>query len=329
MSIKGLDVTQLNILLESKCSPRDQAEVNLLVEACFIIALRYLSRNYKKIVRHVNLNQISPEDIAIDAVSQIFTPDQNGEFPSLKKSFLKWTPEIKSLEDFVFFLQNVVATKVDHQITIILKEDDLFFGKILTSVLYLMKKQNFKKKYFLGKLYIVNTNNGKITTPIITNEEIENIPLPFLTNISFDELFQYIITRGYSPALPLNKFIYRLKHLVFSNYETGNTPITYLNEIELRNVVESALEEIKNRIIEKYFFSGKLNEAETDAMVSSIKDISIDLRDGGISGILFSYLAHRMPGLTKKEYKEKYKNIFEYVYKDFKYLLSEKLNDVE
>ncbi len=99
MSIKGLDVTQLNILLESKCSPRDQAEVNLIVEVCFIIALRYLRHNHKKIARRVNLNQISHEDAAVDAVSQIFVPDQNGEFTSLKKALLKWNPEIKSPED--------------------------------------------------------------------------------------------------------------------------------------------------------------------------------------------------------------------------------------
>lgn len=308
----------------------DQNSINELVEKCFKISKAYLCLNQKKIHKLLYINGLDVDDVAIDSIAGMFVKDEKGKFKFLANSFNSWQPPVETEEDASFFLNKVVAKRVEQHIISLLKEADPFFSKILDSLNYLIKKNGLKKINYLGCIYIVECESGIYERKLIDNADFEKIPMRFLLGKDIlQQLFQYLRNSDeFSPAIPLNLLIHRIKELNLSNPQINNHTNDPFAQFEVKEVLRKGLNSVSEKLKDSYLQKGKLCPEDIASINKTFGDISDDLKDGGINRGLYEYLHTHMVNLSPDEYHLKYQNIVEYLMKVMKNTIASSLKSI-
>ncbi len=160
---------------------RSQQLLNTVIEKSYQIAFRYLRYHQRKIVNILLREDITLQELAIDSIAELFVEIENDKLTVLQETFFKWEPQIKTEYEALFFLNKVVAGKVEQNIFKLLKEEDPFFSKLLDSVNYLIKQNGFQKIHFLGKTYISENLQNNFDKEFITSEEFDRLPSELFT----------------------------------------------------------------------------------------------------------------------------------------------------
>jgi hypothetical protein len=308
----------------------DTVSINQLVEICQKIASTYLHYNYKKVFRFLQNEDLSLEEFALDAIAPLFTKENGAQEISLKQSFLKWDPPIYSEEDALYFLNKVVSHRVEQHIFLILGEEDPVFSKILHSVNYLIKTQGYKKIHSFGKTFIVESNYNEDRIGYIDRLEFEQLPSALFNNrkLLLEKIINFIESEtNFSPAIPLNDLIYRLKHISISEFITTEASEESRKQFEIDELINYAMTRSIEKLNASYYQKGKLNISETESMRKALKDLCEDLKNGGINPGLYNYLLPHMDSLTKEAYQQNYHNILEYLFKITKSIIAEKIKE--
>lgn len=266
----------------------------------------------------------------MDCIVGLFLKETDSEVIAIQQTFSNWKPAIKTEEDCLYFLNSVVASRVEQHIFKLFKEEDPFFSKLLDSVNYLIRTGGFDKIHFLGKTFITETDLENFEKCFISSEEFEKIPAELFKEKKslLSNLFAYLIDEtDFNPAIPLNDLINRLKHINFSEYLVNEFVSNEYRNIEVNEIIQegfkSALEKLNNSYVKK----GKLNFEEQKAFESALKEMANDLCDGGVNPGLYNYLFPHFSGLSELDYKTKYHNILEYLLKVMKNNIAEKLTE--
>ena len=315
-------------ILQLLSSLTSQQSINKLVEACFKIALNVLRFNYKKVHNIILRDELSLDDVAIDSIASLFLSDENGKFTTITSAFNSWQPPIKTEDDALYFLNKLIQKRVEQHISFILRESDPIFSKIMDSVNYLIKKQDYKKASYLGTIYIINSDHNELGGKNIPIDEFEKLPPElFIDKINlFSNLFNYISNDiDYSSAIPFNALIYKLKELNIALYKVSESTEEQSETFEINTVINLAVENTFKKLNETYLTKGKLSEEEVKIFRRTIKDMAEDLKDGGVNPGLYKYLSVHFDGLTEECYKQKYHNILEYLSKLLKQNIADQL----
>ena len=315
-------------ILSLLLNPNSRLAVNELVELCYKVALSYICFNYRKVQNVISREDISTEDLAIDSIASLFEKDSaSGEY-NLINSFKFWKPSIETEEEAIFFLNKIVARRVEQHISMLLRESDPVFSKILDSINYLIKKHSFAKRHYLGRTYILPDIQTEIFNKVIPVEEFESISSKvFLDNKNvLKKVFTYLSSStDFAPAIPLNALILKLKQLNISLYNLNESSTQSDKLIEANSIVERALNETFQKLHHSYIDNGKLSEEEAENFRNTLKDMANDLQDGGLNPGLYKYLSIYQPELTEEVYKIKYHNILEYLLKILKQNIAKEL----
>lgn len=317
----------LHILAEGKY--QRSAEINFLVEKTYSIATSYLGLNHRKIFKLLQKGEYKISEIAIDAISSLFIHDETKNITPLANSFKNWDPPIKSENDALFFLNKVVSGRIEQHIFSSLREYDPFFAKILDSVNYLIKSGGYSKQQIAGRTCIFENNVDTIFGEIIDYEEFDKIPVSLLTNkkIMLASIFDYLKTHtSCLPVIPINMLVSRIKHINFSEYVFEFSNSVNAPEFELTEYTEFGFNAAKTKLFASYVQKGKLTEEEAFSIQKALKDMSMDLLDGGINPGMYEYLTLHMKGIDKNTYLSKYHNILEYLVKVMKNTIAEKIS---
>ncbi len=302
-----------------------QTDINRFIEKLIQIALRFVKYNSGRIKNITNGNFSFLEDIAVDSIVPFFTRSQSDGELFIISRFTSWKPEITTEEEAKYFLIKTISLSVSQRINTLLKEYDPFFSKILDSVNYFIKAQNFNKASIAGKIYITEPEVDADKCRFADRESLCNSPAVLISNKKemLSSLFSYFRKMyGVPAAIPFYDLIYRIKEINLSGeisrtiHETGEM-------LEIREITERGLLIVSVKAEESYLRTGKLGKDEFKSMIKALKLIRDDLMDGGINPGLFKYLNETMPALTKVEYELKYHNIFEYLVKLYRQQLAE------
>lgn len=306
-----------------------QQELNAVIELSYHFALKYLHFRHRKIANLLLREEITIQELAIDSIAELFSKDGNENVIQLQTAFNKWQPKIKTEEDTLFFLNKIVSGRVEQYVFKLLRDEDPFFSKILDSVNYLIKQNNFYKIQFLGRTFISETENNDFTGKFITSEEFETLPPNLFLNRRqlLNRIFTYLKEETeFNLAIPLNELIYRLKHINFSDYLAKDYEKSSSAKLEIDDFIKTAFDSTLDKLHSSYLAKGKINEQEKTAFINALKEMSVDLCNGGISPGLYGYLSRHIPNLSEENYKEKYHNILEYLLKVMKSKIAEKLD---
>lgn len=304
--------------------------LNNVIKICQSIALSYLHCNYRKIYKFLQNEELSFEEFALDAIAPLFVREKEDQNISIRTSFNNWQPVIKTEEDALYFLNKIVASRVEQHIYSLLKEEDPFFSKILDSVNYLIKTQGYKKSQSLGKTYIIKSDDEISDTLFISQQEFENLPTHLFANKKklFSNLINYLQTETkFVSAIPLNDLVYKLKHINFSEYVLIKSSEMTRKQFEMDEIVDFALKSALKKLDNSYTANGKLNNSESKSIRSALTDISVDLKNGGINPGLYDYLAPYIKDLSKEAYKDNYHNILEYLVRVTKSVIADNLQE--
>jgi len=130
---------------------------------------------------------------------------------------------------------------------------------------------------------------------------------------------------NYNPAIPLNDLVCRLKQINFSDYLSVDYENVLSKKIEIKEFLDIGLKAVDEKLIAAYLNKDKLTEQEVFAIKAALKEMAVDMSNGGLSPGLYEYLSPHISGLTELIYKEKYHNILEYLLKVMKIKIADEL----
>lgn len=324
------DNLEIFLFFTSSASEVPQSKLNTVIEKSYRIALKYLHYNRVRISKHISKEGITLQELAIDCIADLFVKENNDELISIRRTFQNWSPSITSEEDCLYFINQIIANRVEQHIFKLLKEEDPFFSKLLDSVNYLVRNSGFCKIHFLGKSFITENNIENFVGCFISTDEFEKLPLALFQNkkMLLIDLFNYLKNQtDYNVAIPLNDLIKRLKHLNFSDYVVNEYSSNEFRKIEINEIVAQGFRLAMEKLSHSYVERGKLDELESKAFESALRAMAHDLCDGGINPGLYKYLSIYFNDLSETDYQTKYHNILEYLLKVMKNNIAEKLTE--
>ncbi len=312
----------------SPASLDSQSQLNKVIESSYRIAIKYLQAHRHNISKLINKEDFTLQELAMDCLVGLFLKETDKEETSIQKAFNNWKPAIETEEGCLYFLNRIIASRVEQHIFRLLKEEDPFFSKLLDSVNYIVQTTGFCKIRFLGKTFISEKDSENFEKNFITSDELEKIPATIFQNKKtlLTDLFSYIKDQtDFNPAIPQNDLINRLKHINFSEYLVNEFVSNEFKKLEVNEIVEEGFKSALKKLTYSYVEKGKLDAGEREAFESALKEMANDLGDGGINPGLYHYLLPFLPGLSEIDYKTKYRNILEYLLKVMKNNIAEKL----
>jgi len=310
----------LNILHSIKNKEVSRSEINNLIERAQNYACTYLKYRYKNLHKVFLAEDVTLDELAIEAIAPLFERDGNGMFVKLKSAFENWKPPIETEEKAQFFLNRMVAKSVEKYVSELLRDSDPFFSKILDSVNYQIEKQGYKKKQILGTIYIIENEDQKRISCLPDNQFINDLPSDFFQEMNsiIPKLLNHIkADTDYEAAIPLNALILRIKKMSASNFSFSDR-VEFASGVNLDSMLNEALRNTVEKLRGSYSDNGKLSSAEICGIEKAIRNIAVDIKDGGINPGLHKYFLEQFPLLTFNDYENKYQNIFEYLFKFLK-----------
>lgn len=297
-----------------------RGELNFLIELFQNFAFTYFKYRYKNLGRILLAEDVTLQELSIDAISPLFERDEMGVFIKIKSAFEKWQPPIFTEEQALFFLNRLVSKSVEKYVALLLRQSDPFFSKILDSINYLIEKQGYKRKQIIGTTYIVEDVNLEKIGTLPDSKFISELPIELFADNSkiISKTIEYIkINPERERAIPLNAFVLKIKQIKASSYNLPDST-TNGNQTEIDSITSKAIEVTINKMNESYLQKDKINFIEANAIKKAVESIIYDMRDGGINPGVHKYLIEQIPDLTFENYEKKYQNIFEYLIKILK-----------
>lgn len=304
----------------------DQGELNDFIERLFKIGQSYVHHRYNRVKNIIDTNNGAMDEIAIEAIAPLFQNANYNNHYVIVDQIRNWNPPIKSENDSLFFLNKIISSRMEQHISRMLRDSDPIFSKILDSINYLIRNGNYKKINYLGKSFIVETKASVINWIVISDEEFHRIPsyLFYERKILLTSLFNFIRNETqYFPAIPLNELVFRLKQINLYDYFKSNSVDEVSAKLEIRDIVNIALEFTHQKLESSYYDKGKLSESEYNSFKQAISAFANDLCEGGFNSKLYNYLVPYFDGLTNEEYQDRYHNILEYLLKQLKNKIAE------
>lgn len=307
----------------------ERFEVNFLVEISHNLSCSYLKHRYKNLEKVLMSEDVTTSELAIDAIAPLFERDAEGKFIKLEKAFNNWQPPIETEEQAAFFLNKLVAKSVEKYVSELLRNSDPFFSKILDSITYICTKQNINKKQILGTTYLVEDDKNLKIGSLPDSLFIDNLPSHYFydLNKSISTIFEHILANTDNAAvIPLNALIMKIKRVRSADLNLPSISQPQL-DFEVDGIVEKALSSTLIKLKDSYAKKGKLNETEVSGTEQVLRNIAFDLKDGGINTGLHKYFMEQFKEVAFDEYKNKYQNIIEYLFKVLKKEIADQLDD--
>jgi hypothetical protein len=310
------EIPLLNILQAVSNHTVERRGLNQLIELTQSFTATYMKYRYKNLGRALLAEDITINEMAMDAIAPLFERDESGILIRIKNAFENWDPKIETEAQAVFFINRLAAKSAEKYVSEILRESDPFFSKILRSVDYLINKNGYRKKQILGTTYIVHSNEvdaGRLPSA----QFIYDLPAHLLNNKGdiLKEIFGYLTAdTDKAEAIPLNALVIKIKKTVGADFNSND--ITEINSgLEIDSIVNKALQATFDKLQKSYLDKKKIDNIESAAFKEALKKIADDLIDGGINTGLHKYIIEAIPDLGFQDYRKKYQNMLEYLYK--------------
>jgi len=321
------DARVFEILLAVSNQNIERTELNQLIELTQSIAYTNLKFRYRKLAHILMVEDLTLNEMAIDAIAPLFEINTDGALIRIKSAFDRWDPAITTEEAALFFLSRIASKSTEKYVTELLKSSDPFFSKILRSVNYLIESGGYRKKHILGITYIVKRKEADIVR-LPDNQFIYDLPAYLFKDNKnlLNEIFQYMqINSCKFEAIPLNALVLKIKNTGMAGFEQDNSP-SPLNAMEIDSIVNHAVETVFEKLETGYVGKNKIDEKEASAFKRAFYKIAADMKDGGINPGLQKYLMTEISSLSFEGYRENYQNMFEYLFKLLKKEIIEHLD---
>jgi hypothetical protein len=265
------------------------------------------------------------DDIALEAVSNLLSTNENDYLEYIRNSFLNWDPPVTNEEEALDFVSKLIDQSIYQTIAKKYSELDPLFAKILKEI-----KRADKSKY---KIFSRLDTEFIAYIELNENEEFKIIPQDELIVLGVKEFPDNNYIKGwidaifeaiddfteYSPVLPVNALALKIK---FELTAAQKIDVNVLPDPEIQYLVQEGILISLNKIERKLKKLGekkkKYDQKTLTIFREALTDIAYDLLEGDQIKNYFEYLKVYDENLTMKEYRDSYRAQFEYLIKIFK-----------
>jgi hypothetical protein len=322
----GLSSHLRDLLLEVVGGSPSNSSISALCRRCQALASAFLFSLLRKGSLRLSECGISPRDVAIDCIADLFAMDENGHLVQIERYFAGIDISTSSTEELLGHLRRLVFSSVNRGLFRIYNEIDPVAGKILRNVkLALQAPALFKIVEHVGEPWIVPTAVETLEhLPAYSDEELaRDLSLATRGKVSTPELLASLslILRSQNirrRSVRLMSVVHAIRRLL----ATPQPPLDALNAAEANLVQDDALaiikracEKVKEKKRDRYFL-GKLIKADIfDTYFSIIESRMIaELLESDKEGkSYYASLRCLHPGLQRDEYNRIHKSIIEYL----------------
>jgi len=302
-------------------------DVNELVKACYKLALAYL-RIKASSKKSYLLREEKLEDLAWDFIADLFQKDKNGKLIILK-SYFHDKPVSKFSEDEINIeLRKLVFTKVDDNIFRLYGEKDPSLRKIIRNIKLAIRDTDCKNRvcYRDGNLIVCDKRDSdKPTLPVafmrirLCSRLNEKSQIPDVLIEVIDIITEHKEYRQRFSLVALAKIIRESFVIVQNDERNGKaSPIAekriFKNEFD--SFLNSSAGKVKESLGNKYVEKGKLQSEELEPFFKAASDIIREDFRTEINGYSqYEQLSRHMGGLEYSHFREKHRQVLEYVVK--------------
>jgi len=299
---------------------------------------------------HFKLANYEPRDIALLTISSLFVKNKQGRFPVLEKLF-NWKIVEKFLSvretDFQRYLKSILTRRLKQTFYYLSCEVRPERAKIKREMVYTLKKS---AEYRLAK------NKDKLLV-INIPENGQGQPSEKLTEVQADQLLAICLDSGLG-GLQVPKFFKKLAESLQKENIQIEVPVQQLVEIYIETQKHYLLAEVSSSLrpekqlltsgfsdfyknlsiwlkelrekndslLLKYVQKNKIEAKEKEIYLKTLDELIIDWQDGGQEKSLFDYLQKYQPELSPEEYRNGKRKILEYLVKNSRNFLKNKLD---
>ncbi|MCX8057265.1 MAG: hypothetical protein N3F03_06650 [Ignavibacteria bacterium] len=314
---KVLDILN-NVLLGTPSEFEKNHFFEILIEVARM-RIRFFSR-----LKYFSLekNEISMDDIALEAISNLLSNNEEDYLEYLRNSFLNWKPKIENEEEAENFVNTIIDQSIYQTIAKKYGELDPLFAKILKEI----RRANPKKYKLFERLdteYIsLKSFNPTKELNIIPQDEliflgVQNFPDNNYIKGWIDEIFNALKEfTDYSPCLPVNSLALKIK---FELTAAQKIEFNVIPDPEIQMLVREgiifSLQKVEKKLENLSKKKKKYNERILTMFREALADIAYDLLQGDEIKNYYEYLKVYDKSMTVKEYRDNYRAQFEYLIK--------------
>lgn len=296
-----------------------------LIKLCSSIAQAYLKTKYQKHSFLFKLNSLSIEDFAMDCIAELFEKREGTLIV-----FKKWESERKYLakeSEFSIHLRKLVCRKVNDHIFRMYNEYDPSLGKII---------RNLKRGITSGDVEGIEiSKNGKCIqlTEITNSQEVFSyeflrikLAKEFKKVSSITDVLRQLrgifeIYEELSPSIEITSLGLMIREL-FSTLQFEEEPsfaraTTELEEAEIQQTIDKAIEKTKKELFATYVLKDKISEGDFSGYFMTVRNILVaDFKENEHSGK--SYFEHYnfiFGQINKEIYRSEHRKYLEYFVK--------------
>ncbi len=313
----------------------DRASTAYVIESSHKLALAYLIKKTQRGSLQVSLFGLSIEDLALDSIAELFERTSDGRFPVLRAYFERYADLATSGEiDSAVALRRLVFSKVNENLFRRYHETDGNLSRIIRNIKDGTKlNEHLAMRLVKGQTWLVVTKYLKrermsdanalylpLTPPevlesffsseLMSNRRVRDLTTQF---VAFTQAHPF-----YAPGYPLTSLA-RCIRSAFERTEAAmdtSDPERVFSDDETERAIARAVRKVGVEKKSSYVGRGKIEEPTFDAYLDAVEAILTgDYLYGTETESFCSALAEHLPGLSETEYKDKHRNVLEYLTK--------------
>ncbi|MBI3194902.1 MAG: hypothetical protein HYZ34_10620 [Ignavibacteriae bacterium] len=325
-------------LLAILSSNHKEKELNGFVAVCHALAYSFLQKKISYLNVSHPLLGLSQSDIAYDCIAELFHRNEQGKYFQLESYFASLSIEQVSDAELLSHLRRLVCSKVNNNLYRMYFDADPINGKILRNIkVAITALSNFVYVERYGEVYLVpSLVNPCFHLPLV---EQETLLTELRTQIRRTEFIPELLGKlsvflrnqqTFSKVIPLIEVVRLIRTIYCSDFqlvETSDSAESQMLINDAERIIRAVCSEKKNELKLHYVEKGKTTERVFDEYFIAVERylILVLLRKDGYGDSLYETLQSMNPMLTPKEYKKQHKNILEYLSRETKVAVTERL----
>jgi len=333
------EVSLENMIHQICQSVPKESEMLNFIKICIRLSYGYLrykeSRGYR-IRESSKLSESKLEDVAIDAIAELFERNTYGEYVQLRRYFYPYIRENHTEEEWIVLLRRLITSRTQQALFRIFKERDPESAKIIRGIkLAVSKDPQFKiVEDFWGNVIVeVNSHSDSAIPKEMTDSvELEVMMKYLFTLFRPADTIPILLQKTFTalnarfdgpPAVEIQEAV-----RIFRTYRKGVQVSSRVKEIDDVDSVERHLiqDDLKKRIekIREYLFikldrdylsKGKLDERKTQGFKNALSRMTEDMMTEGSIRPNLAYIQEFLPEVTSGHYQREIRTKFEYFVK--------------
>jgi len=305
-------------------------DLNKLADYCHSLGLAYL-RIKASSNRLYMFNGEKLEDLAWDFIADLFEKDDNGHLKVFCDYFDGKSPDEMNNSDIECELRKLVFTKVDDNIFKHIGENDPSLKKIIRNIKLAVRSNDFEQPVSCNNGFLVIDNNKKGFLPVMPSDIMqihlcsrvrEKMQIPDIVAEVIDILMhqdQYQKKFSFIGLSLIFREIYvHFNQDMFTNETEPAVDENLMND-EFDEFLDKSVNSIKTRIGYRYVESNKIPLNLLNAYMQAAHNIVKEYYgNNDENGTQFDYLKEEMPGLCYVDFREKHRQILEYLVKQIR-----------